>query len=267
MPALPAVSPPVSFEQLFHDPIYLELKNHLYNFRLRRASILANVRHAALPLLEVGCGVSPITPSSGRIIYSDISLRAMQRVRTDAPEAKVLVAEAQRLALASGSVATIVCSEVLEHLPDDQLAIEEFARLLSPGGQLILTVPVHEYFFSRDDRLVGHYRRYDVPTLTGQLRGSGFENCKVETVAGLSDKIGMLAAAWIFRAMSTFPRKPETGGISSRFRFLLPAYIAMNRLYEWIAWIEARAVPGALATIVLIAAERGVRPEERASNA
>jgi SAM-dependent methyltransferase len=35
----------------------------------------------------------------------------------------------------------ILCSEVLEHLPDPVLAIKEFSRLLKPGGKLILTAP------------------------------------------------------------------------------------------------------------------------------
>lgn len=35
----------------------------------------------------------------------------------------------------------ILCSEVLEHVPDPTKAIHEFARLLKPGGKLILTAP------------------------------------------------------------------------------------------------------------------------------
>ena len=35
----------------------------------------------------------------------------------------------------------ILCTEVLEHLPDPQRALDEFARLLRPGGKLILTAP------------------------------------------------------------------------------------------------------------------------------
>lgn len=35
----------------------------------------------------------------------------------------------------------ILCSEVLEHVPEPTHALDEFQRLLKPGGQLILTAP------------------------------------------------------------------------------------------------------------------------------
>ena len=35
----------------------------------------------------------------------------------------------------------VLCSEVFEHLPDALKALDEFGRLLRPGGKLILTVP------------------------------------------------------------------------------------------------------------------------------
>lgn len=42
---------------------------------------------------------------------------------------------------ADASFDAILCSEVFEHLPDPLKAIDEFARLLRPGGKLILTAP------------------------------------------------------------------------------------------------------------------------------
>jgi SAM-dependent methyltransferase len=35
----------------------------------------------------------------------------------------------------------VLCSEVLEHVPDPTRALDEFARLLRPGGKLIITAP------------------------------------------------------------------------------------------------------------------------------
>jgi SAM-dependent methyltransferase len=40
-----------------------------------------------------------------------------------------------------GAFDAILCSEVLEHVPDPLKALDEFRRLLRPGGTLILTAP------------------------------------------------------------------------------------------------------------------------------
>jgi SAM-dependent methyltransferase len=40
-----------------------------------------------------------------------------------------------------GSFDVILCTEVFEHIPDPPAAVREFARLLRPGGELILTAP------------------------------------------------------------------------------------------------------------------------------
>lgn len=52
-----------------------------------------------------------------------------------------LVCDISSIPEADGSFDVILCSEVLEHLPDALKALDEFARLLKPGGKLILTAP------------------------------------------------------------------------------------------------------------------------------
>ncbi|HVT22072.1 MAG TPA: class I SAM-dependent methyltransferase [Mycobacteriales bacterium] len=37
----------------------------------------------------------------------------------------------------------VVCSHVLEHIPDDRAAVRELSNVLAPGGQLVILVPVH----------------------------------------------------------------------------------------------------------------------------
>lgn len=51
------------------------------------------------------------------------------------------VADALRLPFADGAFDVIVCSEVLEHLPDYETALMEIQRVLAPGGRLAVSVP------------------------------------------------------------------------------------------------------------------------------
>jgi ubiquinone/menaquinone biosynthesis C-methylase UbiE len=52
-----------------------------------------------------------------------------------------LVSDITAIPAPDRSFDAILCSEVLEHVPEPTHALDEFARLLKPGGTLILTAP------------------------------------------------------------------------------------------------------------------------------
>ena len=52
-----------------------------------------------------------------------------------------LVSDITAIPAPDASFDAIVCSEVLEHVPEPTHALDEFARLLKPSGKLILTAP------------------------------------------------------------------------------------------------------------------------------
>lgn len=52
-----------------------------------------------------------------------------------------LISDITAIPVPDASFDAILCSEVLEHVPEPTHALDEFARLLKPGGQLILTAP------------------------------------------------------------------------------------------------------------------------------
>jgi 2-polyprenyl-3-methyl-5-hydroxy-6-metoxy-1,4-benzoquinol methylase len=69
---------------------------------------------------------------------------------------------------------TIVCLNVLEHLPDDHAVLARCARMLPARGRLILQVPNYPALFGSLDEVYGHQRRYTRTSLEEKLTRAGF---------------------------------------------------------------------------------------------
>lgn len=88
-----------------------------------------------------------------------------------------------RVALREGSILdeplenefdVVGCFDVLEHIPDDALALRKLARRLRPRGGLMITVPQHPALWSAADDIGHHQRRYTRPLLIDRLKSAGF---------------------------------------------------------------------------------------------
>jgi SAM-dependent methyltransferase len=64
-----------------------------------------------------------------------------QSARRGDPQPLCTIALATALPFATGSFRYILCSEVLEHLEDDDAAVAEIARVLRDDGRAVITVP------------------------------------------------------------------------------------------------------------------------------
>jgi len=68
---------------------------------------------------------------------------------------------------------TVFYLNVLEHLQDDGLAIRNSLFMLKPGGFLIILVPAYSFLYSRMDKALNHYRRYNRKRLNALLSNHG----------------------------------------------------------------------------------------------
>ncbi len=140
-------------------------------------------------VLDAGCGQGELLRVLGlalpgaRLAGADVSSESRRVAQLRNPNASFFALDllapdfesvhAARL----GRYDLVVCSEVLEHLADDALAVARLRLLLSEGGHLIVTVPGGKK--SRFDELIGHLRHYDVRRLDSLLDEQGFAKVRV----------------------------------------------------------------------------------------
>jgi ubiquinone/menaquinone biosynthesis C-methylase UbiE len=94
------------------------------------------------PILDAGCGTGlnlRHLPEGSTGV--DINPRNIALLRKRLPNHTVIEADVEALPFEDGSFGTVLCTEVIEHIPDPSAALAEYRRVLKPGGVLIGSVP------------------------------------------------------------------------------------------------------------------------------
>jgi SAM-dependent methyltransferase len=244
------------FEDFFADEAYVALKNHLYNYRLRRRAInrcLAKERIHRI--LEVGSGLSPMLEASDRIVYSELSFPALRMLKKNQGLGSYVVADASHLPFKAGSFSQVICSEVLEHLPEDQSALHEMAAAMSPRGSLILTFPHRRFYFALDDRFVNHFRRYELDEMEAKLAETGLSPVEVQKVLGPLEKVTMWSVVLMISIIKSFENQKGTEGPKrGSGKVISKCFQWFNRLYALPVRLDAFLAPRRLAAVLLVRA-------------
>lgn len=103
-----------------------------------RAERIPPASHAGAVLVDVACGGGVLAPyvNGYRHIGLDLSPTAVRVARERG--VTVVQAEVAWLPLAGGAADVVVAGEILEHVPDLPGVVAELARVLRPGGTLVV---------------------------------------------------------------------------------------------------------------------------------
>jgi ubiquinone/menaquinone biosynthesis C-methylase UbiE len=117
-----------------------------------------------------------------------------------------------------------VSYNVLEHIKDDVAALRSMARLVRPGGAIVLIVPAFPFAMSPVDVATGHFRRYTRRSMAAALHGAGLRIEHLRYVNAL----GLLG---YYMATSVFQLAPREGPMVKFYdRYVLPLTKGAERL-------------------------------------
>lgn len=160
---------------------FLELERTHWWFRGRRTVYFGLLRHylqgrRPARVLDLGCGMGGFLPGLDEIcdkVYpSDISLESLEHCATRGfPDS--VVSSGYSLPYADDSFDLVCMFDAIEHIPDDHKVMGEVARILKPGGLVLVSVPAYQFLYANNDRVAQHQRRYSRGMLRAVFEGAG----------------------------------------------------------------------------------------------
>jgi SAM-dependent methyltransferase len=202
----PAFAPQYAHEGQGFRPEYFKILATLeadnFWFRARNRLIIDSLRRyfpGLQDFLEVGCGtgyvlsgVSSAFPGA-RLAGTEIFCIGLDFASRRVPKAEFLQVDARRIPY-SAEFDVVGAFDVLEHIPEDEAVISQIHQAIKPGGGIVVTVPQHDWLWSRQDELAGHVRRYSAKELRGKVTRAGFRVIKICSFVSL-----LLPALWLSR--------------------------------------------------------------------
>jgi SAM-dependent methyltransferase len=136
-----------------------------YN-RMRRDRWL--VKHAnnlvkGTKVLDIGAGGCPHREKFDHCDYftQDFAQLSDSQIQSQEGYGEIdFVSDILDIPVPDSSYDVILCTEVIEHIPEPTLAIREFSRILKPGGTLLITAPLQSGLHQEPYHYYGGYTKY-----------------------------------------------------------------------------------------------------------
>lgn len=167
--------------EYFEELARLEAGN--FWFRARNALLLQVLRKyfpGVGSVLEIGCGTGFVLSAiatahpDAQLTGSEAFSAGLAFARRRVPRAEFLQMDARGIPY-EAHFQVVGAFDVIEHIEEDEKVLAEMFRAVQVGGGIVLSVPQHPWFWSYQDELACHVRRYSAADLRQKVRRAGFD--------------------------------------------------------------------------------------------
>jgi SAM-dependent methyltransferase len=144
-------------------------------------------------ILEVGAGHGTFTQElceRAHVTATELGREGLERLRSRfSATPSVTISDLPLAGLPSDAFDVAFLSNVLEHIEDDVEALRDLARVVRPGGTVVVFSPAFAALYSDFDRRIGHHHRYRLPEIRRRFEAAGLqveESCYVNSVGFFS---------------------------------------------------------------------------------
>lgn len=195
----------------------IELIREVINFNFNNGNLIK--------LIDIGCGDGYLLKEIAKdfpqidLFGIDLSENRVETAKKFAPIAVLKTGDAQDIPFEDETFDIVVCSEVIEHCPDDMKVLAELYRILKTNSFLILTVPNLYTLESISKLLIGkriapppyHLREYSYNQLIREVGGAGFKILKFQSIGFYIPKMSLffksrLLTTFLFSLAKIFPK-------------------------------------------------------------
>jgi 2-polyprenyl-3-methyl-5-hydroxy-6-metoxy-1,4-benzoquinol methylase len=164
--------------------------------RASRRTALDALRRYGFPadgaVLEIGCSSGFFLQDLKRefphaeVVGADIVVEPLKRLGDSLAGIPLLQFDLLQSPLRGTQFDAVVALNVLEHIQDDQAALERMKGLLKPGGILFLEVPQGPDLYDYFDAYLRHFRRYDKKSLVAKIASARLQLLKIDFLGSVS---------------------------------------------------------------------------------
>lgn len=165
-----------SFELLFQR----EMSHFWFRSRNRMLENLVSKYSGSgkFHFLEVGCGTGIVLTKLSEcknidLTGSEIHISGLRYARQRLPEVDFIQLDATDIPF-HDQFEAVGAFDVIEHIENDILVLNNFFKALKPNGMLYITVPQYPFMWSYLDDIAFHKRRYTFKELVTKVENAGF---------------------------------------------------------------------------------------------